>query len=154
MPHNITIGVLGLPINKNGEYLLALRNDPNNSKTHNKWELIGGGLEFGESFEDCLHREVREEIGVKPNLLFPYPIIFTKKRTTKHRSQLILATYLVSIGDQLPNPNHHEILEVKWFFPQLLHQLESLDLTTEFIAEAEKIRMHYALDTVLQYNHR
>lgn len=30
-----------------------------------KWELPGGGLEFGETPHDCLHREVKEEMGLE-----------------------------------------------------------------------------------------
>ncbi len=31
----------------------------------NGWELIKGGLEDKESYEDCLKREIREESGIK-----------------------------------------------------------------------------------------
>ena len=154
MKNKVIVGVLGLPINNKGEYLLALRNDPGRPKSHNKWEIVGGGLEYGESFEECLAREFEEEIGITPKILFPYPIIFTKKRNDKQNSVLVLACYLVSIGKKQPVPNHEEILDVKWFSPQLLQKLDSLDLTNEFVHEIEQIRINYALDTVLQYNHR
>lgn len=29
------------------------------------WEMPGGGLEYGESIEDCLNRELQEELGVE-----------------------------------------------------------------------------------------
>jgi 8-oxo-dGTP pyrophosphatase MutT (NUDIX family) len=29
-----------------------------------KWDFAGGGLKFGESVEDCLRREIEEEMGV------------------------------------------------------------------------------------------
>lgn len=34
-------------------------------EANGKWELPGGGLEFGETPHDCLHREVKEEMGLE-----------------------------------------------------------------------------------------
>ncbi|MES2630600.1 MAG: NUDIX hydrolase [Patescibacteria group bacterium] len=48
----------------------ALINDENNKilvvkEKQDFWSLPGGGLEHGESAQDCLKREIREEIGVE-----------------------------------------------------------------------------------------
>jgi 8-oxo-dGTP diphosphatase len=141
MNHRTLIGVLGLPINDQGKFLLALRNDPHRPRYHRKWEIVGGGLEFGETFEACLEREMLEEIGVKPKILFPYPIILTKQRQRSLSQQLVLACYLVSLNDQVPTPNHEEILDLGWFSLEEAKRLDSLDLTIPFLRKAYEIHM-------------
>jgi len=47
---------------RDGRYLIARRR----AETHlgGLWEFPGGKREPGESLEDCLHRELREELGI------------------------------------------------------------------------------------------
>ncbi len=48
-----------------GEYLMLLRNKKENDENAGKWIGVGGKFEAGESPEDCVLREVREETGLK-----------------------------------------------------------------------------------------
>ena len=50
-------------IEKNGRYLIARR--PAGSHQAETWEFPGGKREADESLEECVRREVREEIGVE-----------------------------------------------------------------------------------------
>lgn len=55
----ITIGVGVIVENSDGEILLQKRKD------NGKWAIIGGGMEIGESFEEVIRREAREETGIE-----------------------------------------------------------------------------------------
>ena len=55
---------------KDGKLLIAKR--PKNSHLGGMWEFPGGKLELGESFENCLKREMFEELGVKVNVSYEF----------------------------------------------------------------------------------
>ena len=51
-------------IEKDGKYLMLHRVRKQNDENHDKWIGIGGKFEDGESPEDCVLREAREETGL------------------------------------------------------------------------------------------
>ncbi len=59
----IGVGV-GAALFKDGKVFLAHRG-PKAKNERNTWEIPGGGVEFGETFENALKREIKEEIGVE-----------------------------------------------------------------------------------------
>lgn len=50
--------------NDKGEFLLALRDDKSWIPFPNHWDLIGGHVEEGETAEEALVREVKEELDI------------------------------------------------------------------------------------------
>ena len=54
----ILIGSHAIILNEKNEILLQLRTD------FNRWSIIGGALEYNETLEDALKREVYEETGL------------------------------------------------------------------------------------------
>lgn len=59
----IGVGVGALIFNDEGKLLLAKRG-PKAKNERGKWEIPGGGVEFGETLEQALKREIKEELNL------------------------------------------------------------------------------------------
>jgi len=60
----IGVGVGALIFNEEGKILLALRGRKAKNE-RGKWEIPGGAVEFGETLEQAIMREVKEEMGIE-----------------------------------------------------------------------------------------
>jgi len=147
-------GVLALPINRKGQLLLTQRRAPGRKFWDGKWQLAGGEIEFGESPEQALEREMHEELGVSAKILFPYPIVRSiVYKKGKHIDldvdiHLTLLCYLVDIGNQkitLDNDPEQETKAFRWFYPKEIQKLKCLPLTDDFVVEAQKLINHSKL---------
>lgn len=131
---------LGLAINDKGQYLLTQRNQPQDPQVHNLWQIPGGGMEFGESPEQTLAREMQEELGVSVRILHPLPIAKTALWYLDDRDlHITLLCYLVSIGDQTPTLNDPETGAYKWYSIKEMHDIKLMDLTSDIVEEMEKL---------------
>lgn len=132
------VGVLGLAVRDNGDFLLTVRNEPESPEVHETWQIPGGGLEYGEHPEQTLVREFKEEIGVIPELVFPHPIMRTHtwESTANH---IVLACYVVDIGDQEIMVDGTETLDYGWHPYRDIEALRSFPGTWPVVQEAQKI---------------
>jgi mutator protein MutT len=73
----IQVVVVAVILHK-GKYLLTRRYGPRTKLTHNKWQFPGGGLEFNETIDQCLKREVMEEVSISVKILKLIPFIHEK----------------------------------------------------------------------------
>jgi 8-oxo-dGTP diphosphatase len=86
-----------------------------------KWEFPGGKIDDGESPEDCLHREVAEEIGITVDVLLSLP-------PHTHRYSTFTVTLYpfvcrISSGEIVL----HEHAALTWLPPEELHRLDWAD---------------------------
>lgn len=141
----IIVAATGLPVRKGPEYLLSRRHAPGTKAWHNKWQVVGGSLEFGETLEQALVREFQEELSVTPKIIFPLPIVKTSiwyaQETSKtYDVQIVLTTYLVDIGSQkIDLSKDDETNKVDWFTLSQVNKIQYLPATLEIVKEAENI---------------
>ncbi len=116
----IIIVVSGLIVNNDKKFLLTKRVDKNSH--NNKWQIPGGGLEFGEKPEKTLKREIKEELGVEIEIIKLIPKIFSE---VFGDYQLIFINYLCQLKDEKSSIIlNEEASEYGWF---TFKQVESLD---------------------------
>ncbi len=84
-----------------------------------KWEFPGGKVEENESFETCLKREIKEELGIEIETLEELP-------SFEHRYSETFAIELFpfrckAFSGEIKLAEHQQI---KWLFPADLHTLD------------------------------
>jgi len=138
------IGVLGLPLNKKGEFLVTYRQD-SKPEVHNKWQVAGGKMEFGETAPETVMRELKEELGVSSRIVCKYPILESQTWDFKERQvHVLLITYIVDIGDQTITLNE-EANAYKWVTSKTLDVNNSLRATLPILTDAEQLVRDFAL---------
>ena len=60
----IGVGVGALIFNNQGKFFITLRG-PQANNERGKWEIPGGAVEFGETLEEAIVREIMEEHGIE-----------------------------------------------------------------------------------------
>ncbi len=110
-----------------GNYVLQKRG-ANCRDEHDRWDCGGGGLEFGDTIEHTLRKEIREEYGAE---VISFEFLGVRDA---HREQNGKKTHWVSIDhrvllnrDTVFNAEPHKFDEIGWFaldaFPEPLHSM-------------------------------
>ena len=118
--HRVTIK--GLCV-RDGKVLLARESDAHSG---GKWEMPGGGLDFGEDIREGFKREIQEEMGLTVTKMSQRPVYvwthrYEKKRNVDWYYSCVIA-YQVEFEHLNITPTH-ECEEVKFFSKEELQTL-------------------------------
>ncbi len=93
------------------------------------WELPGGGLDWGEKPEDCLIRELKEEMGLTVTKVAPFPAYHLIGKNMKDNWTLNLV-YEIKVKDLNFTPSE-ECQEIKFVSPQELEFMNAFRTVKE-----------------------
>ncbi|MBO0888276.1 NUDIX domain-containing protein [Candidatus Bathyarchaeota archaeon] len=123
-----TVGAL--IVNTEGKILLA-----KSHKWFDKYTLPGGHIEIGETMEDAVKREVKEEVGLDVEViefLLMQEAIFAKEFWKK--KHFIFFDFLCKIGDQQVKLDQDEIQDYTWVYPGAAFNLNLDSFTWKTLA--------------------
>ncbi len=83
----LLVGLIAL-INENNEVLISLRK--NRSKYNDYWEFPGGKVEEGETVNNALEREIKEELSIDISSNCVAPLTFAVDYHNTHQTILML----------------------------------------------------------------
>jgi mutator protein MutT len=99
-----------------------------------KWEFPGGKVEQGETYEQCLERELHEELGIKIKILEKLP-----ESPFKYESglELTLIPMVCELISGTPHPHEHS--EIQWVEFDDLPVLDWADADVPVVMELLKL---------------
>ncbi|MEW9516659.1 (deoxy)nucleoside triphosphate pyrophosphohydrolase [Streptomyces tubercidicus] len=119
--------VVGGAVCERGRLLAARRSAP--PALAGRWELPGGKVEDGETPEQALERELREELGVEAAALERIPGEWVL------RPGYVLQVWTARLVSGVPRPlEDHD--ELRWLLPGEENQVDWLDQDRPAVAEA------------------
>lgn len=102
------IKIASLPLNKDGHLLIV------KPKGKEIWISLGGKIEEGETDEQCLRREIKEELNVEANADMKHFIDTPIEPAANEPDKTVLIRfYLLEVPDNL-QPDNNEIEDYKW----------------------------------------
>lgn len=117
--------------NNKGQLFLSKRSK-NTSNEHGCWETPGGSVEFGETLEEAVRREIREEYGVEIDIISQMPA--HDHLIPKEKQHWVANSFLARIkpGQKPKIMEPHKCDEIGWFtlnkLPKPLSIVTRLDL--------------------------
>jgi len=126
-------------IRKNNEYLLTRRVEFDKEDRQYLpfvWNLPGGGIQYFESPEKALKREMKEELGVEIDIENLIPKVFSVTRNKWHG---IFISYLCQIKGNQKITLNEEADQWSWVKIKDIGKLKTLPLTKTICQEADKI---------------
>lgn len=128
--HRIEVGIAC--IWRDGKYLIQAR--PTGKSFAGSWEFPGGKREIGESFRDCVKREIQEEVGLNVSVR-PH---FYEELHDFERTELLLRFHRCQI--QAGEPKPLEAQQIKWVSPQEFGEIDFLKTNHKALEKLKNMR--------------
>jgi 8-oxo-dGTP diphosphatase len=116
--HQPIILVTAALVRRNNQILIAQR--PVTGRFANKWELPGGKIDPGETPQQCLQRELREELGLETNI----GDLYSDTLYSHESGQIRQFTFWVELTDTPDNIQTYEHQAIAWVTPKEMSQYE------------------------------
>ena len=132
-PSVYRISVKGIVINDDGLVLLC-RED------NGKWEMMGGGIDHGETPEECMHRDIKEETSLEVTYMSPAPLYFftyERRLPGKFAANIV---YEIKLKDLNFTPSE-ECQELKFFSVDEMKKLDRFPNIDKLIEALEKYQI-------------
>ncbi|GEM_PF-169342 len=126
---------------RDGKILMVQRNEPECPDAHLKWEFPGGKVQFGETAEKTVIRELEEETGVhiKINQLLPFVQTSYWNYAWGTQQTLCLVFLCTYVSEDERKPDHH-VKKVDWVDIKQIEQLDSLPGTSTIMKFAKEVK--------------
>lgn len=137
----IGVGVGAIIVNKEGKLFLAKRGREVRNES-GRWEFPGGGVEFGDTLENTLKREMKEEYGIDikvGELLDVYDHIIPEEH-----QHWVSPTYICTIIKGKPKIlEPHKCDKIGWFTAEEIAKMH-LSIITKYNFENFVKRYHHS----------
>ncbi|OGY85248.1 MAG: hypothetical protein A3F54_00060 [Candidatus Kerfeldbacteria bacterium RIFCSPHIGHO2_12_FULL_48_17] len=117
--------IKALVLDKNKKFLLCLEDN-------GKWELPGGGLDFGEKPHDGLRREIKEEMGIEVTDIAERPAYFVTAKISEKYGWKANVIYETQLKNLKFTPSD-ECLEIRFFSAEEAAKENLYPIVKEFI---------------------
>ncbi len=133
---------MAVVFNEKGEILLSRRYKPGDW-AHEKWNLPGGIIDYGENPKDTAVREVQEETGINVQIDFPLPIVESKALVDLNTDVIAIAYIGSYVSGVIDTDKDSGTSEAGWFSAEKIDYDNSMPLTKIIIDKALEIRNKY-----------
>lgn len=129
------VGIGALVWDRDNNTYLVLKRSPDKDFAPNAWECITGRVDQGESFEEALHREVREETGLEVRPIYLLGTTHFFRGTSVPENELLGLVYLcepvrrLTSGRSIITSLEHS--EYRWVSVEEARELLNRDNQTE-----------------------
>lgn len=118
-------------LRENGRVLVCQRKK--NSRYELKWEFPGGKVEPGESSQDCVKRELREELSVHVETIG----LMTTQVNRYDDGEVIEVTYCFVLGFT-GKPVNNAFEEIRWVTLAELRSMDILEGNKSFVSKLDE----------------